>query len=96
MLLPIGLVEKLDAPGVPPICALTIEKITQVGPGTPGGEFLRRYWQPVAGLHQVTEENPTAHIRLLGEDLVLYRDKSGTVGLLDARCAHRRADRTFP
>src|SRR5438034_8324051 len=68
-----------------------IKKITQVGPGTPGGEFLRRYWQPVAGLHQVTEENPTAHIRILGEDLVLFRDKSGRVGAIQDHCVHRGA-----
>src|SRR6266571_5317332 len=66
-------------------------KLTQVGPGTPGGELLRRYWHPVAGLHQVTEENPTAHIRLLGEDLVLFKDKSGRVGLVADHCPHRGA-----
>ncbi|HZT06115.1 MAG TPA: Rieske 2Fe-2S domain-containing protein [Chloroflexota bacterium] len=66
-------------------------KLTQVGPGTPGGELLRRYWHPVAGLHQVTEESPTAFVRILGEDLVLFRDKRGNVGLLADHCAHRGA-----
>src|SRR4051794_21855127 len=66
-----------------------IAKITQVGPGTPMGELLRRYWHPIAGLHQVTEENPTAHVRMLGEDLVLFRDRSGRVGLLADHCSHR-------
>ena len=66
-------------------------KLTQVGPGTPGGELLRRYWQPIAGLHQVTEESPTAFVRMLGEDLVLFRDKSGRVGLLADHCSHRGA-----
>ncbi|HZT06119.1 MAG TPA: Rieske 2Fe-2S domain-containing protein [Chloroflexota bacterium] len=66
-------------------------KLAQVGPGTPGGELLRRYWQPIAGLHQVTEGSPTAFVRILGEDLVLFRDKSGNVGLLADHCAHRGA-----
>src|SRR3989454_3728213 len=66
-------------------------KLTQVGPGTPGGDLLRRYWHPVAGLHQLTDEAPTAHVRLLGEDLVLFRDKSGNVGLLADHCSHRGA-----
>jgi 5,5'-dehydrodivanillate O-demethylase oxygenase subunit len=66
-------------------------KLTQVGPGTPGGELLRRYWHPVAGLHLLTDEAPTAHVRLLGEDLVLFRDKSGRVGLLADHCSHRGA-----
>src|SRR2546426_1354903 len=67
------------------------EKLTEVGPGTPGGELLRRYWHPVAGLHQVTADAPTAHIRLLGEDLVLFRDTSGRVGLVGDHCPHRGA-----
>jgi len=66
-------------------------KLTQVGPGTPGGELLRRYWYPIAGLHQVTEESPTAFVRMLGEDLVLFRDKSGGVGLIADHCSHRGA-----
>ncbi|HZT06194.1 MAG TPA: Rieske 2Fe-2S domain-containing protein [Chloroflexota bacterium] len=66
-------------------------KLTQVGPGTPGGELLRRYWHPVAGLHQLTAEQPTAFVRLLGEDLVLFRDRSGRTGLIADHCAHRGA-----
>src|SRR5437867_5561189 len=66
-------------------------KLTEVGPGTPGGELLRRYWHPIVGLHQVTEEAPTAHIRILGEDLVLFRDKAGRVVLLADHCPHRAA-----
>ncbi len=68
-----------------------IQKLTQVGPGTPGGELLRRYWYPVAGLHQVPEESPTVFVRILGEDLVLFRDKRGRVGLLADHCPHRGA-----
>src|SRR4051795_11333447 len=68
-----------------------IERLTHVGPGTDGGNLLRRYWHPIAGLHAVSEETPTQFIRLLGEDLVLFRDKSGGVGLLADHCAHRGA-----
>jgi len=67
------------------------QRLAQVGPGTDGGNLLRRYWHPIAGLHAVSEENPTQFIRLLGEDLVLFRDKSGNVGLLADHCAHRGA-----
>ena len=65
--------------------------ITQVGPGTPGGELLRRYWYPSAALGEL-DENPVKPVRLLGEDLVLYRDRSGTLGLIDSVCAHRRVN----
>jgi len=67
------------------------ELLTQVGPGTPGGELLRRYWQAVAIAPDISEESPTKFVRLLGEDLVLFRDKSGGVGLLADHCAHRGA-----
>jgi len=62
------------------------ELITRVGPGTPGGEFLRRYWFPVAYGIELTDEEPTRFIRILGEDLVLFKDKSGNVGLIQDHC----------
>ena len=65
--------------------------LTQVGPGTPGGELLRRYWHPVAVSAELTDEHPTRFVRILGEDLVLFRDKSGRVGLLADHCSHRGA-----
>jgi 5,5'-dehydrodivanillate O-demethylase len=65
------------------------EMLTMVGPGTPAGELLRRYWMPVAVAKELSEENPTQFVRILGEDLVLFRDKKGGVGLLDDRCSHR-------
>jgi 5,5'-dehydrodivanillate O-demethylase oxygenase subunit len=65
--------------------------LTQVSSGTPMGELLRRYWMPIAGVSEF-DTRTTKPIRLLGEDLVLYRDLSGTFGLVDRRCAHRRAD----
>jgi 5,5'-dehydrodivanillate O-demethylase len=65
------------------------EILTRVGPGTPAGELLRRYWFPVAIASELTAENPTQLVRILGETLVLFRDKSGRIGLIDDRCAHR-------
>jgi len=67
------------------------ETLTRVGAGTPGGELMRRYWHPIAASSEL-DKNPTKRVRLLGEDLVLYRDKSGTVGLIETQCKHRRVD----
>lgn len=71
------------------------ERLTRVGPGTPMGELLRRYWMPIGGASEFTSENNVQAIRLLGEDLVLYRDKNGTFGLVDRQCPHRRADLSY-
>jgi phenylpropionate dioxygenase-like ring-hydroxylating dioxygenase large terminal subunit len=60
---------------------------TLVGPGTKMGELLRRYWHPV-GLASHATDTPRA-VRVLGEDLILFRDKTGRAGLLHNRCAHR-------
>jgi nitrite reductase/ring-hydroxylating ferredoxin subunit len=62
-------------------------ELVEVGPGTPGGELLRRYWHPVATSAEAT--SVPREVRLLGEDLILYRDASGTPGLLEPRCCHR-------
>lgn len=62
-------------------------ELTHVGPGTPGGEYFRRFWQPV-GLSAELQDLPRA-IRILGEDLVLFRDGQGHVGLLELHCSHR-------
>ena len=70
-------------------------RLTQVGPGTPGGELLRRYWYPVAVVQDLTPERPTKFVRLLGEDLVLFKDKSGRVGLLADHCSHRSASLVY-
>jgi len=56
------------------------ERLTRVGPGTPGGELLRRYWHPISVAQELTEENPTKFVRILGENLVLFRDKTGRIG----------------
>jgi nitrite reductase/ring-hydroxylating ferredoxin subunit len=65
------------------------EKLTRVGFGTPMGELLRRYWQPIC-LSEELRDLPK-HVRILGEDLVAFRDLSGRVGVLDRHCAHRGA-----
>jgi 5,5'-dehydrodivanillate O-demethylase len=68
--------------------------LMQVGPGTPMGDLLRYYWMPIAAVAEL-EDNPTKAVRLLGEDLTLYRDSSGTLGLVDRHCPHRRADLSY-
>ena len=68
-------------------------ELTEVGPGTPGGEYLRRFWHPVAHADQLGDL--PIPIRILGEDLVLFRDKSGAVGLLERHCAHRGTSLEF-
>ena len=69
-------------------------KLSCVGAETPMGQLLRRYWHPVAGAEEL-EVNPTKPVRLMGEDLVLYKDLSGNYGMLDRHCPHRRADLSF-
>lgn len=63
-------------------------EITEVGPGTPAGQFFRSYWLPVALPEQLERRNPMP-VEVVGEKLVLYRDGSGKLGLLHDRCAHR-------
>ena len=67
------------------------ERLTRVGPGTPGGHLLRQYWQPVALLEELDSPRPLRRVRLLGQDLVLFRDDQGRLGLLDQDCPHRGA-----
>jgi len=64
------------------------ERLTQIGPGTFMGNLLRRYWQPV-GVTLELDENPVKAVRVLGEDVTLYRDRSGNYGLIGRRCMHR-------
>lgn len=78
------------------------DKLTRVGPGTPGGELLRRYWQPVALLDEFDPRfdpamatRPVKAVRLLGQDLVLFKDAQGRFGLLDRDCPHRGADLAY-
>jgi 5,5'-dehydrodivanillate O-demethylase len=63
--------------------------LTRVGQGTPAGELLRRYWHVVAAAAELTEAKPKKRVRILGENLVLYRNKSGSYGLVAENCSHR-------
>jgi len=67
------------------------ESLTQVGPGTPMGELLRGYWMPIAGVSEF-DDIKTKAVKILGEDLVLFKDLSDQWGLVDRNCVHRRAD----
>jgi len=69
------------------------ETLTRVGRGTPGGEMLRRYWHPIA-LSRELQSRPVKR-RLLGEDLVVFRDDRGRAGLLTLRCSHRGTSLEF-
>ncbi len=68
-------------------------ELTEVGPGTPCGEYLRRFWQPVAFARELT--SAPLRTRLLGEDLVVFRDRGGRVGVLHLHCAHRGTSLEF-
>jgi phenylpropionate dioxygenase-like ring-hydroxylating dioxygenase large terminal subunit len=63
-------------------------EITQASRGTPGGEYLRRFWQPVAYLREIENGTPL-RARVMGEELVVFRDRSGAVGVLHLHCQHR-------
>ena len=65
------------------------ELLTKVGPGTPCGKALRRYWWPIATSDDVKDK--PVPVRVLGEDLVMFRDASGQVGLVERTCCHRGA-----
>jgi phthalate 4,5-dioxygenase len=68
------------------------ELLTRVGPGTEMGALMRRYWIPAAFSAQIAKpDSPPLRVRLLGENLVLFRDTGGRIGLVDERCPHRTA-----
>src|ERR1700733_3007210 len=64
------------------------DRLTQVGPGTPMGDLMRRYWHPVAAASE-RDRDPVRKVRFFGEDLTLYRSEAGEYGLVEDRCAHR-------
>src|SRR6202035_1692012 len=77
------------------------DALTRVGPGTPAGEMLRRYWHVAAAAVELTEEHPVKPVRLLGEDLVLFRmppaagESQPRYGLVGERCPHRLTSLKF-
>jgi nitrite reductase/ring-hydroxylating ferredoxin subunit len=70
-----------------PVSSEIDTELTGVGPRTPGGDYLRRFWHPIAMASQVNDM--PVPIRVLGEDLVLFRDKGGRLGLVHRHCSHR-------
>lgn len=71
------------------------DRITRVGPGSPCGALLRRYWQPIALADELDGPRPVRPVRALGQDFVLFRDEAGRIGLIDRDCPHRGADLAF-
>ena len=68
------------------------ELVTRISAGTPMGETMRRYWIPALLARELPEPDcPPVRVKLLGEELVAFRDTEGRVGLLDEYCPHRRA-----
>ena len=71
------------------------ELLTRTGPGTLAGELLRRYWQPVALSEELPQNGSPLAVRILGEDLVLFRDPKGQLGLIGRACSHRGTDLSY-
>jgi 5,5'-dehydrodivanillate O-demethylase len=71
------------------------ELLTRVGRGTLAGELLRRYWHPVVAAGELTEKESIRAVKILGEELVVYRDKKGRYGLVGEHCPHRLASLAF-
>ena len=72
------------------------ERATRVGPGTPMGTTMRRYWMPALLARELPEPDcPPVRVKLLGEELVAFRDSRGKIGLLEEHCPHRRVSLFF-
>ncbi|MFM9967965.1 MAG: Rieske 2Fe-2S domain-containing protein, partial [Burkholderiales bacterium] len=67
------------------------QRITQVGPGTPCGEMLRRYWHALCASAEVTPEKPKKRVRIMGENLLVLRTPTGEYVCIEEHCPHRRA-----
>ena len=71
------------------------ERLVRVGKGTPLGDLFRLYWIPFLPSADLAKDGQPRRIRLLGEDLVAFRDTEGRVGLVDQACPHRGAPLIF-
>ena len=71
------------------------ERLTAVGPGTPGGALLRRYWQALCPAAELTSDRPKKRVRVLGEDLLVYRNAEGQAFCIAEYCPHRHASLFF-
>ena len=69
--------------------------LTQTGKGTPCGELMRRYWQPVALAEELAQGGAPLAVQIMGEKLVLFRDDRGRPGLLGIHCSHRGTDLSY-
>src|SRR5580698_2244726 len=69
--------------------------MTRTGPKDPCGRLMRMYWQPAALVDEMQGPRPVKPVKLLGENLVLFRDEQGRYGLIERHCAHRGADLAF-
>jgi 5,5'-dehydrodivanillate O-demethylase oxygenase subunit len=65
------------------------ELLTHIGPGTPAGTLLRRYWHPLCVAAELTPEKPTQRVKIMHEELVAFRDQQGNYGCVAEHCAHR-------
>src|SRR5262245_16928426 len=63
--------------------------LTQIGPGTPMGALMREYWMPALLSNELKSDGAPVRLRLLGENLIAFRDTEGRVGILDHVCPHR-------
>ena len=70
------------------------DTLTRIGPGTRMGALMRRYWQPLGTAHEMSDKW-TKRIRLLGEDLVLFRTRTGSFGLIAEQCPHRNVSLAY-
>src|SRR5688500_4360735 len=71
------------------VTALQNERLTRTGPGTPGGELLRRYWQPLCPVAELTAAQPKKRVRIMSEDLLVFRDAQGQLACVEEHCKHR-------
>ena len=72
------------------------ELLTRTGAGTAMGEYFRRYWLPVALSSEIAQpDSPPIRVKVMGEDLLAFRDTQGRVGLIEPHCAHRGANLFF-
>lgn len=71
------------------------ETLVRVGPGTPTGQFMRLYWIPFLPSGDLSVDGQPQRVRLLGEELLAFRDSEGRVGLVDHVCPHRGAPLVF-
>ena len=71
------------------------DRITRTGPDAPAGALLRRYWQPAALVDELSGNRPVKPVKLMGENLVIFRDERGRYGLIGRACPHRGTDLAY-